>query len=302
MVSDPTPWHAVLTSPVAAVLHTTPPHPLQQADRTCPQWDKTPSHVVYTPEAVFGRSPTPLSEGVSKTPGRGNPGLPVSSNSTLSPFPVFAGCGCSPLHGVASPPGSGPRAGTSPLRALRRIGDVAVLGVLLQHPLPGATKRGQGETLQHLLLIEKKVVSSHYFPLHVMYEIPNSPCTRRGRIRRKQPIEVLKDSSWEQLAELTQSSFSIRFKVRGGSRGRGPGGVPSGSHVSIRFKVRGGFRPEKQVSYGSLVVSIRFKVRGGFRRQLEPTPSGCKQSFQSALRFAVVSDSKAYSQPSSKAL
>ena len=165
MVSDPTPWHAVLTSPVAAVLHTTPSHLLQQADRICPQWGKSPRHVPYTPEAVFGRSPTPLSEGVSKTPSSGHPGLPVSSNSALRPFPVFAGCGCSPLRGVASPPGSGPRAGTSPLRALRRIGDVAVLGVLLQHPLPGATKRGQGETPHHLPLAEKKVVSSHRFPL-----------------------------------------------------------------------------------------------------------------------------------------
>ena len=58
VVSDPTPWHAVLTSPVAAVLHTTPLHPLQQADRTCPKWGKTPSQVAYTPEAVFGHSPT----------------------------------------------------------------------------------------------------------------------------------------------------------------------------------------------------------------------------------------------------
>ncbi len=70
VVPDPTPWHAVLTSPVAAVLHTTPPHPLQQADRTCPQWGKTPSQVPYTPEAVFGRSPTPLPEGVFKIPSR----------------------------------------------------------------------------------------------------------------------------------------------------------------------------------------------------------------------------------------
>ena len=68
VVPDPTPWHAVLTSPVVAVLHTTPLHPLQQADRTCPQWGKTPSQVPYTPEAVFGRSPTPLSEGVSNPP------------------------------------------------------------------------------------------------------------------------------------------------------------------------------------------------------------------------------------------
>ena len=67
----------------------------------------------------------------------------------------------------------------------------------------------------------RRIVSSHYFPLHVMYEIPNSPCARRGQIRRKQPIEVLNDSSWEQLAELTQSSFSIRFKVHDGSRRRG---------------------------------------------------------------------------------
>ena len=65
VVSDPTLWHAVLTSPVAAVLHTTPPHPLQPEDRTCPKWGKTPRHVSYTPEAVFGRSPTPLSEGFS---------------------------------------------------------------------------------------------------------------------------------------------------------------------------------------------------------------------------------------------
>ena len=60
VVSDPTPWHAVLTSPVVVVLHTTPPHPLQPGGRTCPQWGKTPRHVPYTPEAVFGRSPTPL--------------------------------------------------------------------------------------------------------------------------------------------------------------------------------------------------------------------------------------------------
>ena len=87
VVSDPTPWHAVPTSPVAAVLHTTLPHLLQQADRTCPQRGKTPSQVPYTPEAVFGRSPTPLSEGVSKTPGCGQPGLPASFNPTLMPPP-----------------------------------------------------------------------------------------------------------------------------------------------------------------------------------------------------------------------
>ena len=68
VVSDPTPWHAVLTSPVAAVLHTTPLHPLQQADRTCPKWGKTPSQVAYTPEAVFGRSPTTPVRGCLQNP------------------------------------------------------------------------------------------------------------------------------------------------------------------------------------------------------------------------------------------
>ena len=95
VVSDPTPWHAVLTSLVAAVLHTTPLHPLQQADRTCPKWGKTPSQVAYTPEAVFGRSPTPLSEGVSKTPGCGQPGLPAffQPYSHATSWPVLSGVG-----------------------------------------------------------------------------------------------------------------------------------------------------------------------------------------------------------------
>ena len=86
VVPDLTPWHVALTSPVVAVLHTTPPHPLQQADRTCPQWGKTPSQVPYTPEAVFGRSPTPLSEGVSKMPGRRELGVFVGFY--LGPGPV----------------------------------------------------------------------------------------------------------------------------------------------------------------------------------------------------------------------
>ena len=86
VVSDPTPWHAVLTSPVVVVLHTTPPHPLQPGDRTCPKWGKTPSQVPYTPEAVFGRSPTPLSEGVSKMPSRRELGVFVGFY--LGPGPV----------------------------------------------------------------------------------------------------------------------------------------------------------------------------------------------------------------------
>ena len=86
VVSDPTPRHAVLTSPVAVVLHTTPPHPLQPGDRTCPKWGKTPSQVPYTPEAVFGRSPTPLPEGVSKMPSRRELGVFVGFY--LGPGPV----------------------------------------------------------------------------------------------------------------------------------------------------------------------------------------------------------------------
>ena len=121
VVSDPTPWHAVLTSPVAAVLHTTPLRPLQQADRTCPKLGKPPSQVAYTPEGVFGRSPTPLSEGVSKTPGCGQPGPSISSDSTLMPPPGPscqasadpAGFFTSPRSAAPGPvdgpdPGSGP--------------------------------------------------------------------------------------------------------------------------------------------------------------------------------------------------
>ena len=120
VVSDPTPWHAVLTSPVAVVLHTAPPHPLQPGGRTCPEWGRTPSQVPYTPGAVFGRSPTPLPEGVSKTPSR-QPGPSVSSDSTLMPPPGPlcqasadpAGFFTSPRSAAPGPvdgpdPGSGP--------------------------------------------------------------------------------------------------------------------------------------------------------------------------------------------------
>ena len=63
--------------------------------------------------------------------------------------------------------------------------------------------------------------------------------------------------------------------------------------VSIRFKVRGGFRrghrgPARVVTD----VSIRFKVRGGFRRVGFISPLPLYVTFQSALRFAVVSDPK----------
>ena len=82
-VSDPTPWHAVLTSPVAAVLHTTPLHPLQQADRTCPKLGKTPSQVTHTPEAVFGRSPTTPVRGCLQNPRQRAAGIA----GFLQPYP-----------------------------------------------------------------------------------------------------------------------------------------------------------------------------------------------------------------------
>ena len=63
-----------------------PSSPLQQADRTCPKWGKTPSQAPYTPEAVFGRSPTPLPEGVSKMPSRRELGVFVGFY--LGPGPV----------------------------------------------------------------------------------------------------------------------------------------------------------------------------------------------------------------------
>ena len=124
-----------------------------------------------------------------------------------------------------------------------------------------------------------------------MYEIPNSPCARRGRIRRKQPIEVLNDSSWEQLAELTQSSFSIRFKVRGGFRPAKPAEI---SNVRLAFQSALRFAAISDAMVVGLAligsyVSIRFKVRGDFR--LADMPEWVGYTFQSALRFTVVSDS-----------
>ena len=99
-----------------------------------------------------------------------------------------------------------------------------------------------------------------------MYEIPDSLCARGVQARRNQSDEVLDDSSWEQLAELTQSSFSIRFKVRGGFRLGRKYRIPGG-RVSIRFKVRGGFRRVGQWNnVRDIRVSIRFEVRGAPRR------------------------------------
>ena len=64
-----------------------------------------------------------------------------------------------------------------------------------------------------------------------------------------------------------------------------------GIDVSIRFKVRGGFRPLTPRSAKGVrpPVSIRFEVRGGFRPILWVVSVALP--FQSALRFAVVSDS-----------
>ena len=61
--------------------------------------------------------------------------------------------------------------------------------------------------------------------------------------------------------------------------------------VSIRFEVRGGFRLIIVVAGVVLLVSIRFEVRGGFRLDLSGGPDE-GQRFQSALRFAVVSDDR----------
>ena len=60
--------------------------------------------------------------------------------------------------------------------------------------------------------------------------------------------------------------------------------------VSIRFEARGGFRPARlRRRIGKIRVSIRFEVRGGFRRN-DLSPHRHVEKFQSALRFAVVSD------------
>ena len=60
--------------------------------------------------------------------------------------------------------------------------------------------------------------------------------------------------------------------------------------VSIRFEVRGGFRHVVEaIAEAIAIVSIRFEVRGGFRRN-NFAHSGCPSWFQSALRFAAVSD------------
>ena len=62
--------------------------------------------------------------------------------------------------------------------------------------------------------------------------------------------------------------------------------------VSIRFEVRGGFRHSSiQLCKKSPRVSIRFEVRGGFRRAMFTVFGTTALLFQSALRFAVVSDS-----------
>ena len=82
---------------------------------------------------------------------------------------------------------------------------------------------------------------------------------------------------------------SIRFEVRGGFRPPTKRRAPL--RVSIRFKVRGGFRPPSSTT-GTMevLVSIRFKVRGGFRPVATRRAAIKLNPFQSALRFAVVSD------------
>ena len=62
-------------------------------------------------------------------------------------------------------------------------------------------------------------------------------------------------------------------------------------NVLIRFEVRGGFRQSAIADHiTSTEVSIRFEVRGGFRLGVL-FALWALGWFQSALRFAVVSDS-----------
>ena len=86
---------------------------------------------------------------------------------------------------------------------------------------------------------------------------------------------------------------SIRFKVRGASRLAA--GVISVvfSEVSIRFKVRGASRQARlKKAHKGYAVSIRFKVRGASRQWKGLLHVGVADQFQSALRFAVLPDSR----------
>ena len=99
-------------------------------------------------------------------------------------------------------------------------------------------------------------------------------------------------TSLSQRAGSPRSGVSFRFKVRGGFR-RNHSLLTERKSASIRFKVRGGFRPNGKIRFCSRCrVSIRFKVRGGFRPLSFGSP-GVPYRFQSALRFAVASDTTA---------
>ena len=83
---------------------------------------------------------------------------------------------------------------------------------------------------------------------------------------------------------------SIRFEVRGGFRLESAVWATTVDNVSIRFEVRGGFRRYQLALDLALdTVSIRFEVRGGFRLY-GIVLALLAISFQSALRFAAVSD------------
>jgi len=86
VVSDPTPWHAVLTSPVAAVLHTTPLHPSNK--RTEPVLNGVKPLVKWhTHLRLFLVVLQHFClRGVSKMPGRGELGVFVGVS--LGPGPV----------------------------------------------------------------------------------------------------------------------------------------------------------------------------------------------------------------------
>ena len=85
---------------------------------------------------------------------------------------------------------------------------------------------------------------------------------------------------------------SIRFRVRGGSRHELVKEAVASGKVSIRFEVRGGSRPDQFAvpCDDCNFVSIRFRVRGGSRPGRVTEKASTVVAFQSASGFAVVPD------------
>ena len=110
---------------------------------------------------------------------------------------------------------------------------------------------------------------------------------------------IAKFQSALRFAVVSDFFFAGAIKALGGFQSALRFAVVSDAHldmldafgeVSIRFEVRGGFRqvPCQPEQHSCQAVSIRFEVRGGFRRH--SGEAHVRQPFQSALRFAVVSD------------